>query len=124
MSSTASITCGSWVAPSSGFTGVWITYFVNGRRSHQIHYKNGRYFGTFTTFRSDGSKAVVQHYGVEGVEGEDTGYFPSGALMYRGQYSKGAQSGTWVWYNEDGSVRSTQEYPDPREVGREPHGRD
>jgi hypothetical protein len=29
-------------------------------------------------FRADGSKSVVQHYGPDGVEGEDTGYFPSG----------------------------------------------
>ena len=100
-----------WVAPASDFTGVWTTYFVNGQRSHEIHYRNGQYFGTFTSFYSNGSKAVVQHYGAEGVDGEDTGYFPSGALNYKARYSKGEPAGTWVWYNEDGSVRSTRENP-------------
>jgi hypothetical protein len=100
-----------WMEPPAGFTGVWTTYFVNGQRSHEIQYRDGQYFGTFTSFYSNGSRAVVQHYGAEGVDGEDTGYFPSGALNYKARYSKGAPTGTWVWYNEDGSVRSTRENP-------------
>lgn len=92
------------------FTGVWTTYFVNGQRSHEIHCRNGKYFGTFTSFYPSGPKSVVQHSGADGAEGEEIGYFPSGAVMYRGQYSKGAQVGVWVWYDEDGSVRSTQEH--------------
>jgi hypothetical protein len=100
-----------WIEPTADFTGVWTTYFVNGQRSHEIHYRNGQYFGTFTSFHANGSKAVVQHFGTEGVDGEDTGYFPSGVLMYKARYSKGEPAGTWVWYNEDGSVRSTRENP-------------
>lgn len=100
-----------WVAPAADFTGVWTTYFVNGQRSHEIQYRNGQYFGTFTSFHSNGSKAVVQHYGAEGADGEDTGYFASGALNYKARYSMGNPTGTWVWYDEDGSVRSTRENP-------------
>jgi hypothetical protein len=100
-----------WVAPPADFSGVWTTYFVNGRRSQEIHYRNGQHFGTFISFFSNGSKAVVQHNGAEGAEGAQTGYFPSGALSYEGRYSKGKETGTWVWYNEDGSVRSTRENP-------------
>jgi hypothetical protein len=99
-----------WVTPAADFTGVWITYYVNGQRSHEIQYRKGQHFGTITTFHSNGSKAVVQHHGAEGAEGEDIGYFRSGAVAYRGQYSKNEQVGTWVWYNEDGSVQSTQEH--------------
>jgi len=101
-----------WIEPPADFTGMWTTYFVNGWRSHEIQYHNGQYFGTFTSFHANGSKAVVQHYSGEGVvDGEDTGYFPSGALSYKARYSKGQPAGTWVWYNEDGSVRSTRENP-------------
>ena len=99
-----------WVAPAPDFTGVWTTYFVNGRRSHEIQFKDGRYFGTLKTYRADGSQSVVQHYGAEGVEGEETGFFPSGAVMYRGQYRNQAQAGTWVWYEENGSVRNTHDF--------------
>ena len=109
-----------WVTPAPDFSGVWTTYFVNGQRSHEIQYKDGRYFGTFIAFRADGSQLYRQHYRLEGVEGEDTGYFPSGAVMYHGQYRNNTQFGTWVWYNEDGSVRSTQDFPGPDAAAPEP----
>lgn len=99
-----------WVAPASTFSGTWTVYFVNGQRSHEINYADGRYFGTFTAFRPDGSKAYVQHYGAWGIDGEDTGYFPSGRVSYRAFYKNGSPVGTWTHYNEDGSVRSTKEY--------------
>ena len=98
-----------WVAPPSHFSGVWVTYFPNGQRSHEIHYQDGQYSGEVTTFRFDGSKCVVQRYGPEGVDGEDTGFFPSGGVKYRGNWKAGKQVGTWTWYKEDGSIRSTRE---------------
>jgi hypothetical protein len=101
-----------WVKPPEGFTGVWTTYFVNGQRSHEVHYAGGSYSGQFTSFRSDGSKACVQHYGPRGAEGEDTGYFPSGRVSYRGFHKEGKPVGTWTHYQEDGSVESTKEYPE------------
>ena len=102
-----------WVPPPADFTGLWAVYFVNGQRSHEIHYAEGHYFGEFTAFRSDGSKVVVQHYDATGCNGEDTGYFPSGRIMYRAFYKNNSPVGTWTHYNEDGSVRSTQEHPTP-----------
>lgn len=102
-----------WVWPATNFTGIWTTYYVNGQRQSEIHYKDGRYFGEFTGFRSDGTKAYVQHYGSQGAEGEDTGYFPSGRVMYKGLYRQGKQVGTWVWYNEDGSTNSVRDYSKP-----------
>jgi hypothetical protein len=99
-----------WIAPPADFTGVWTTYFVNGRRSHEIHYVNGSYLGVFTAFHANGSVAVVQHIGLAGADGEDTGYYPSGAVMYQGQYRNGAQIGTWTHYNEDGSIRAITEH--------------
>lgn len=109
-----------WVAPAPDFTGTWTTYFVNGRRSHEIEYKDGRYFGTFTAFRADGSRLCVQQYGAAGVEGEEIGYFPSGAIMYRGKWRNQVQAGTWTWYGEDGSVSSTQNHPDLDAAAPEP----
>lgn len=99
-----------WVPPPTNFTGIWTTYYVNGQRQSEIHYKDGRYFGEFTGFRSDGTKACVQHYGAEGAEGDDTGFFPSGRVMYRGRYGRDKQVGTWVWFNEDGTTNSIREY--------------
>lgn len=102
-----------WVPPPPDFTGVWITYFVNGQPSHEIHYKAGQYLGEFTSFYPNGSRAVVQHYGPFGIDGEDTGYFPSGRVSYRAYYNDGSAVGTWTWYNEDGSIRTTRQQPTP-----------
>ena len=99
-----------WVAPPTNFSGIWITYFVNGQKSHEIHYGAGKYYGEFIAYNPDGSKCYVQHYDHHVAEGADTGYFASGRTNYHGVYKSGKQVGTWIWYNEDGSVKSTQDY--------------
>ncbi|MCO5053975.1 MAG: hypothetical protein M9920_16990 [Verrucomicrobiae bacterium] len=99
-----------WVAPPTNFAGIWITYFVNGQKSHQIHYDDGKYHGEFIAYSPDGSKCYVQHYDHHVAEGADTGYFASGRTNYYGVYKGGKQVGTWTWYNEDGSVKSTQDH--------------
>jgi antitoxin component YwqK of YwqJK toxin-antitoxin module len=99
-----------WVKPQEKFTGVWTTYFVNGQKSHDIQYKDGKYDGTFTPYHSNGSKAYVQRYVDHVIDGEDVGYFPTGQIQYRGNYRAGRQVGTWTRYSEDGSVRSKQEF--------------
>lgn len=102
-----------WVDPPTNFTGVWTTYYANGQRSHEIHYKDGSQDGSCVLFRSDGSKAVVSTL-VNGVaEGEETGFYPSGRLNHRGSYKAGSQVGTWIWYKEDGSVESKKDFPKP-----------
>jgi hypothetical protein len=102
-----------WIAPAKDFSGLWVTYFVNGHKSHQINYRDGQYFGEFIAYHSDGSKAYVQNYTSEGADGEDTGYYPSGSVSYRGQYKSGKPVGTWIWYDETGTVTSTREYSLP-----------
>ncbi len=99
-----------WVDPPKNFTGVWTTYQMNGQRSHEIHYKNGTYDGTFTSFHPNGAVAVVQTYGPLGIDGEDIGYFPSGKVSYRGRYTQGKQVGIWTWYDENGKVTSTKNH--------------
>lgn len=101
-----------WIAPPSDFTGTWVVYFVNGHKSHQIEYKDGKYFGELIAYRSDGSKSYVQHYTEQGADGEDTGYYPSGRISYRGRYIAGKQVGVWTWYDENGRVTSTREHPE------------
>ena len=99
-----------WVAPTTNFTGTWVIYFVNGQKSREIHYENGKYHGEFIMYSPDGARSVIQHYDHRVAEGTDTGYYASGRIKYRGVYKAGKQSGTWIWYNEDGSTSSTQDY--------------
>ena len=99
-----------WVAPPKNFAGIWITYFVNGQMSHEIHYDDGKYHGEFISYAPDGTKCYVQHYDHHVAEGADTGYFASGRIKYHGLYKGGKQVGIWSWYDEDGSVKSMQNH--------------
>jgi hypothetical protein len=79
-----------WVEPPRNFNGLWTTYLVNGQKSREFHYKNGKLDGGITSFYDDGSRAVLTHF-VEGIqEGEETGYFRSGKVYYRGFYKTNA----------------------------------
>ena len=100
-----------WVEPPTNFTGVWITYYVHGQKSREVHYDDGKYQGEYIEYNPDGSKSVVQHFKHHVAEGTDTGYYTSGRLKFRGDYSAGVPVGTWIWYNEDGTTNSTKELP-------------
>ena len=102
-----------WVEPPEHYTGKWIVYFVNGQISHEINYKDGKYFGELRANRSDGSLCVLQHSTETGANGEDIGYHPSGKVAYRGTYKDGKRIGTWTWFDEDGNVTSTQDLSEP-----------
>src|ERR1043165_744903 len=93
-----------WMEPPPHFTGLWTMYRVNGQRSYEIRYKDGKRDGEMTSFYDGGSKAVVTHF-IQGVqEGNETGYFPSGNVNYRGAYKANEMVGTSTWFNEDGTV--------------------
>lgn len=95
-----------WVEPPTNFTGVWITYYVNGQKSHEVHYDNGKYQGEFIFYSPDGSKSTVQQFNHHLAEGANTEYYPSGRLRFRGVCKAGAPIGTWIYYNEDGTTNS------------------
>jgi hypothetical protein len=100
------------VKPPEHFTGLWVVYYINGTKSHEIAMRDGRYFGEFTAYHANGAKGCVQHYTDKGIDGSDTGYHPSGKVAYTGQYKEGKQIGTWTWYDESGKITSTQTYPE------------
>ena len=102
-----------WVEPPAQYSGKWIVYFVNGHISHEINYKDGKYFGELRANRADGSLCFLQHYSEMGANGEDIGYHPSGKIAYIGNYKDGKRIGTWTWFDEDGNVTSTQDLSNP-----------
>jgi len=100
-----------WVEPPPHFTGLWTIYVVNGRKSYEIHYRDGKRDGEMTSFYDDGSKCVVTHF-VDGIQdGDEMGYFRSGKTNYTGVYKTNEMVGIWTWFNEDGTVKYTQKRP-------------
>lgn len=92
--------------PSANFTGTWTTYHVNGQKSHEVNYKNGKYDGAFTAYHDNGRKAVEQHYVNGTCSGADRGWYADGAPAYEGNYVDGKQNGTWTHWSEDGRLQS------------------
>jgi MORN repeat variant len=100
-----------WVEPPRDFTGAWTTYHVNGQKSAEAQYVDGRRHGTGTVFSEYGAELCVEHYTQGLPDGETLWYYPSGRLRSRGFYKAGNPVGTWTHYKKDGTVESTTVHP-------------
>ncbi len=98
-----------WVKPLEDYTGSWVTWHVNGQKSHEIEYKNGKYDGRFTSYYDNGRKMVEQHYRSGIGSGVDTGWSRDGRKLYEGKYVGGKRQGTWTHWNEDGKLKSREQ---------------
>ena len=98
-----------WVKPPKEHTGTWVTWHVNGQKSHEIEYENGKYDGRFTSYHDNGREAVEQHYRSGICSGVATGWSRNGRKCYEGQYASGKRQGTWTHWYEDGQLRSREQ---------------
>ena len=101
------------VEPPRGFTGTWITYYVNGQKSGEGHFKNGLPDGECIGFHPDGSRMLVNHSRGGALDGEEVGFYESGAIEHKGLYQTNSQIGTWIWYNKDGSIQTQRDFSKP-----------
>ena len=95
-----------WVKPPDKFSGLWVTWHVNGHKAYENEYLNGKRNGTLTAFYDNGSKAYVQHSKDDVSDGNVMGWFKSGKKMYEGQYQNGKQNGIWRHWYENGQMSS------------------
>jgi hypothetical protein len=98
-----------WVEPPPGFSGTWVTWYVNGQKSHEITYLDGTYEGVFLSYHDNGERSVEQHYVAGRASGTDTGWYPSGRKKYAGLYVDGKRQGTWEHWYEDGQPKMREE---------------
>lgn len=95
-----------WIKPDDNFSGLWVTWHVNGEKANEIQYRDGKRDGTSTAFYADGGKAFEQHYTEDICNGSDTGWSTSGKKAYAGQYKNGKQDGIWRHWHENGQLQS------------------
>lgn len=100
------------VDPPAGFTGLWTTYYVNGQRSEEVQYVDGKCAGTSTSFHADGKISRVTNYAEGELDVEMLFFSRSGKLQQRSHFRAGKPAGTWTWYHEDGTVKKTEEFPE------------
>lgn len=101
------------------FTGVWTSWYVNGRKAHEIQCLNGKKHGASTSYFENGAKIVEQHSVNGECHGADTGWHRNGQKAYEGQYRHGKYWGTWTHWTETGDVQSVRQYVDGEEVRSE-----
>jgi len=97
-----------WVDPPPGFSGTWVTFYVNGQKSHEIGYRDGTYDGVFLSYHDNGERSVEQHYVAGQISGSDMGWYRSGHRRYAGRYVDGVQHGTWEHWYDDGQLQARE----------------
>lgn len=101
-----------WVKPPEDFTGTWVTWYVNGCKSHEIEYKDGKYHGTFIAFYDNEQRCYQQHYSNGVCSGVDSGWYRDGSKSYQGTYANGKQEGVWTHWYPDGGLRARSGHRD------------
>ncbi|MEI8195325.1 MAG: hypothetical protein WCI73_05400 [Phycisphaerae bacterium] len=104
------------VKPAGDFTGLWVTWHVNGQKAYEIQYRNGKHDGMFTSYWDNGSKCYQQHVKGGIADGPDTGWYKSGKKMYEGQYKDDQQDGTWRHWYENGQLSLEATYKNGTQV--------
>ncbi|VTR94921.1 sigma-70 family rna polymerase sigma factor : RNA polymerase sigma factor, sigma-70 family OS=Singulisphaera acidiphila (strain ATCC BAA-1392 / DSM 18658 / VKM B-2454 / MOB10) GN=Sinac_2497 PE=4 SV=1: Sigma70_r2: Sigma70_r4_2: MORN_2: MORN_2: MORN_2 [Gemmata massiliana] len=107
------------VAPPKDFTGTWTTWHINGQKSYDYQYKNGKSDGVFTSYHDNGAKNHEQHYTADVAHGTGTGWFPDGKVNYTIQYRNGKLHGTWTHWYANGNKHSEANYADGEYHGRQ-----
>lgn len=106
----------AWVEPAKGYSGPWLTYYVNGAKSHDIDYENGSY-RRLRVYYASGHLVYEQNYVDGQVDGVEVGYHENGTKAYSIQRVAGVNTGRWVWWHENGKMASEQTYVDGKLEG-------
>lgn len=98
-----------WVDPPKGFTGKWITYFLNGRPAHDQEYLNGK-VTKHLVYYDNGQLTYGQTHPNGNAEHPEIGYYRDGRKMYEGTYQADKMVGTWIHWYPSGKKQAEQIY--------------
>jgi len=101
-----------YVTPPPNYTGTWLAWYINGQKSHEIEFKDGKYDGVFTSFYDNDQKLYEQHYTKGVCDGADIGWYRDGKKMYVGRYRNGKQDGQWIHWYPNGQKQHESNYKD------------
>jgi antitoxin component YwqK of YwqJK toxin-antitoxin module len=107
-----------FILPPTNFSGVWITYYANGQKANEEHYKDGMRSGELVGFESDGSIRATEYFEDGKRHGLWTQYFPSlHQIQMQRQFSNNLQIADEIWYYTNGSVSAIKHYEDGKYNG-------
>lgn len=107
-----------YLQPATNFSGVWITYYANGQKANEEHYKDGMRSGELVGFDLDGSIRSTQYFEDGKRHGLWTQYFSSlHQIEMQRQYSNNIQIADQIWYYTNGSARSITHFENNKRNG-------
>ena len=95
-----------------------VSYYGNGQKSLERHYKNGQYDGLETRWYKNGQKRMEGHYKNGKQEGLHTSWHEYGQKSSEGHYKDGERDGLWTSWHDNGDKSSEGGYKDGKAEGR------
>src|ERR1700753_598037 len=107
---------GMWYLKGSDqpYTGLFIDYFLNGKKQGEGNLKNGKVDGLRTVYMQDGNKEFFRNYSNGVAEGYSEEYFPGGRLKQKGTFKDGLDDGLWVEYYSTGTIKRQTMFKDKK----------
>jgi antitoxin component YwqK of YwqJK toxin-antitoxin module len=85
-------------------------YYMGGKPSEYLEYKNDLKNGKWEQYFETGQKRLTGHFLAGMLDGSYVCYNPDSSLSITGSYKAGAMDGTWTYYNETGDREFAVEY--------------
>lgn len=103
--------------------GEWISYFLTGKKSEALEYRNDTAIGTITRWYQSGeilNKAEMDQQG----NGKSTWWFKNGMKMEEGRLQNSERDGVWIFYDNNGQICAETIYKSAKEVGPRQYAND
>ncbi len=94
------------------------TWYPNGQKESEGHYKNGKQEGLWTYWRENGQKSREYHFKDGKPEGIQTEWHENGQKLGEGNFKNGKLDGLRTWWDENGQKASEAHYKNGKELSR------
>ena len=100
----------SWIAPPVGHTGLWRTWWSNGKLRSEMCLGSGIRNGICREWHENGVMASEATYANNIIYGMLSMWYQSGQPSKQGAYIQGKKDGRWIEWNEKGTVVADGQY--------------
>ncbi len=87
-----------------------VEYHDNGKKKSEIHHKNGKRDGLYTSWHKDGQKKYEAHYKYDKQDGVETRWHENGQMKKEFHYKNGKWDGLQTRWYKNGQKKSESHY--------------
>jgi antitoxin component YwqK of YwqJK toxin-antitoxin module len=96
--------------------GLETAWYENGQKSSERHYKNGKQDGLATGWHENGQKKIEHHFKNGKRDGLETYWNENGQKRWERHYKNGERDGLWTFWYENGQKKSEARYKNGKRV--------